>query len=798
MSRLGDRLAAIGRRGHISETRIYELSVSAPTAPGVPAEQAHLDVCARCRGLVEGHRRAEAVLSGAWTDRPFTNVVSTSAATDSMARLRVVRRAGHVSGVRWVLPVGAAAVLIAVLVGAGLLGLRGGGQPAAGSGSPSATPVTPPGTGVVARLPVGPFGSFAWSPDGAHLLVLDDSGGHVYDRFGKLVSEFGQAEGWLDATHLISLDGHVSSVDEPYSSSSTLGGGVVAGGHGSAAILVAVPACTGDPLIDWYENGKYVKAGEKVTPFGWSPDGKLVLLGHMDCSSEDAAMHGWKGPVQIVDFATRRVLATAPAVRGAMAFNPSGTRLAAQSDQNLEIVDIATGRVSTLPNVRLLGWSDDNYVYCLTAAGSVARVGATPEFPPFNGIVAEWAITSSIGLTLDFDASGTPIQIVGLGGKVALDLSPADLARVRDVGDATSTLLRSPWSPDGRMLALKSADGTSLALISVDPSQVGAVGSALPTPVGSPQVLAELDRTALPGPVSQLVADAKRDAFWFLGGVAGGPVELYRYDVSTAALTSHPITGTTFDAARDRIAIGSDGRLWIGAGYALVAYEPDANRQTELSPPVSGPDVQSDPKAGKPDPWIAGIAFDSAGNALVARNWVRSLLRVDGSLTVLPGQVDVSDGFPMTGGIVVAGGRAFVVADPESGFGFGVDATGTGKLSNVKFQASRLVAVGDEVLVAGTPPAWIDASGGGAAMIEPVMAAADLVAAGPNEIAALYDNATGDAQWRDSKGRVSGRATFPAGTAPHIATIALDGQGRLWAVESTGGSYALVRVGVGR
>ncbi|HEX7544508.1 MAG TPA: hypothetical protein VF361_06870, partial [Candidatus Limnocylindrales bacterium] len=481
-----------------------------------------------------------------------------------------------------------------------------------------------------------------------------------------------------------------------------------------------------------------------------------------------------------------------------MAFNPSGTRLAAQSDQNLEIVDIATGQVSTLPNVRLLGWSGDDDVYCLTAAGNLAGFGATPEFPPFNGILTGWEITSSIGLTLDTDASGTPVWIIGLGGKVALDLESADLARVRDAGDPTSTLLRSPWSPDGRMLALKSADGTSLALISVDPSQAGAIGSALPTPVGSPQVLAELDRTALPGPVSQLVADAKRDAFWFLGGVAGGPVELYRYDVSTAALTSYPITGTRFDSARDRIAIGPDGRIWIGAGYELVAYDPDANRQTELSPPVSGADVQSDPKAGKPDPWIAGIAFDSAGNALVARNWVRSLLRVDGALTVLPGSVDVSDGFPMTGGMVVAAGRVFVLADPQSGLGFGVDATGTGKLSNIKFQASRLVAVGGEVLVAGTPPAWIDASGGGAAMIEPVMAAADLVAAGPNGIAALYNNPTGEAQWRDSEGKVSGRATFPAGTAPQIATIALDGQGRLWAVESTGGSYALVRLGVGR
>ena len=58
----------------------------------------------------------------------------------------------------------------------------------------------------------------------------------------------------------------------------------------------------------------------------------------------DAELHGWKGHVDVVDFASSRVLATAPNVRGEMAFNPSSTRLAAQSDQDLEILDIATGK----------------------------------------------------------------------------------------------------------------------------------------------------------------------------------------------------------------------------------------------------------------------------------------------------------------------------------------------------------------------------------------------------------------------------------------------------------------------
>ena len=111
---------------------------------------------------------------------------------------------------------------------------------------------------------------------------LGQIGKRHLSRFGKQVSQFGQFEGWLDATHLISGDGHVTSIDEPYTGGPTSNSWVVGSGHGSAAIIVAVPGCTGDPLIDWYENGQYVKVGEKATPYGWSPDGKLVLLGHLD------------------------------------------------------------------------------------------------------------------------------------------------------------------------------------------------------------------------------------------------------------------------------------------------------------------------------------------------------------------------------------------------------------------------------------------------------------------------------------------------------------------------------------
>ena len=389
-----------------------------------------------------------------------------------MNQLQVTSASADRHGRRWLAPIGAVAILIALVAGAGLLQLRGGEH--AGTGA-ATLPPTPAGTAFVARLPIGEYGKFSWSPDGAYLLLSDDPGSRVYDRFGKLVSKSGAPEGWLDSGHLIGSDGTVVDVSTTRAVGPTPNNWVVAGGHGSAAIIVAMPACAGDPWIDWYKNGQYVKADERTTPYGWSADGKLVLLGHLDCSVQEAEMKGWQGHVDIVDFAMRKVLATAPGVRGEMAFNPSGTRLAAESDQNLEIVDIATGQVKTVPDARLLGWSSDDHLAYLTASGTIADAGATANIPPAAGVVAEWSIPSTIGVRLDCDNAGKLLRIADANGKELLDLSSEALGRIRDIGSADassqprlSALWQNPWSPDGRMLAFRST--SAIELYSVEPS----------------------------------------------------------------------------------------------------------------------------------------------------------------------------------------------------------------------------------------------------------------------------------------------------------------------------------------
>jgi hypothetical protein len=369
------------------------------------------------------------------------------------------------------------------------------GCTAAGSGGtpvsvPSAQASPPPsvdsslGTGIVARLPMPQWASFSWSPDGAYLLIANSSGSRVYDRHGAATSSFAGDVGWLDASSVIDTSGSIRPIRGGNATGYVANTGVVASGHGAAAIIVARPACEGDPLVDWYRDGAYRRTGEQVTPFGWSADGRYIVEGHLTCSSMDAELHGWKGKVDVVDFASGKTLATMPDVRGEMAFNPSGTRLAAQSDSEVEIADLGGGAVVVAKGVRLLGWTTDHTL--------ALRSGETLEVAELLGGLqvttpepSEMLIPSPVdGIALGIDVHGKAIEVrsprgslLGLrGADLTIDANPEPAADEHQ----STRLAAAYWSPDGRMLALPTADGLSIALISVDPDR-----PAAPSPYAS-------------------------------------------------------------------------------------------------------------------------------------------------------------------------------------------------------------------------------------------------------------------------------------------------------------------------
>ena len=151
--------------------------------------------------------------------------------------------------------------------------------------------------------------SFSWSPDGAYLLIANASGGRVIDRHGAATSSFAGDVGWLDASSVIDTSGSIRPVR----------GGNATASHPTPG---SWPADTGPrrssspglparaTLVDWYRDGAYRRNGEQVTPFGWSADGRFIVEGHLTCRSMDAELHGWKGKVDVVDFASGKTVAS--------------------------------------------------------------------------------------------------------------------------------------------------------------------------------------------------------------------------------------------------------------------------------------------------------------------------------------------------------------------------------------------------------------------------------------------------------------------------------------------------------
>ena len=355
-----------------------------------------------------------------------------------------------------------------------------GGCSAGVDASPTRQPSTPTleapaASGVVARLPLPQYGRFSWSADGASLLVADQNGSTVYDRRGHDFSTFAGSVGWLDPSHVVGPGGSVALVQKSQGLAYSPNSWVVGSGHGAAIVVVAVPACVGDPIVDWYRDGTYRRTQEKLTPFGWSPDGRYVLEGHLTCSGMDAELHGWKGVVDIVDFASGKTVASLTDVRGEMAFSPSGTRLAAQSDGDVELADLATGMVSSVKNARFLAWTTDHTL--------ALRAGETLEVAELLGGLkvttpepSEILMPSSVdGVAIGIDVHGKAIEIRASGSSL-LALGAANLTI--DANEAVGAdeheetrLAPSYWSPDGRMVALPSTDGSSIVLVSVSPAQ---------------------------------------------------------------------------------------------------------------------------------------------------------------------------------------------------------------------------------------------------------------------------------------------------------------------------------------
>jgi len=116
-------------------------------------------------------------------------------------------------------------------------------------------------TGLVARLPLGQYASFEWSPDGQHFSSRTNrEASSTTDPANRSRVRAVRRLAGRDPPHL--GNGHVASIDEPYT------GGPTSNSWWSAtATARRRSSCRARlhmrPLVDWYENGQYVKSARK-------------------------------------------------------------------------------------------------------------------------------------------------------------------------------------------------------------------------------------------------------------------------------------------------------------------------------------------------------------------------------------------------------------------------------------------------------------------------------------------------------------------------------------------------------
>jgi hypothetical protein len=246
----------------------------------------------------------------------------------------------------------------------------------------------------------------------------------------------------------------------------------MANGHGSAAIVTGTASCAGDPLVDWYRNGRLERTQEHANPLGWSADGDLLLLGHVACGGAPSAA-AWQGSVEVVDFATGKVEATLPDVRGEMAFAAVGDSVAATSANGMEEMELGGTAIATLPGVRFLGWLDEETIF-VELDGRMVLADLDPPTVDTATTYQAWQAEGPNGLHIAADLTGTVLRVVGSDGSSLLDLSTQNLMTEPVSADGASrptSMQPSWWSPDGGMLVLQARDGSSVALISVDPKK---------------------------------------------------------------------------------------------------------------------------------------------------------------------------------------------------------------------------------------------------------------------------------------------------------------------------------------
>ncbi len=380
-------------------------------------------------------------------------------------------------------------------------------------------------------------------------------------------------------------------------------------------------------------------------------------------------------------------------------------------------------------------------------------------------------------------------------------LASAAMLVVAAIVAAGILVLVTGFSP-GQPAPAEPAAGTPSAAASV-PSATASVPSTAagtPSPTAGPRVAVQLAEIDLPGPVYDLAFDRARTSLWY-AVMSEGQAVLYRYDIASGKTTHWSLPPTSHNGFLERVAVAPDGSVWVTEDYSVVRVDPETGSMKADTFPLADPDAIPAALDQSPSPgtWPSAITFDSRGMALVARHNVKSLTRLDSSLSVI-NRIQLPAGMVGPGDLVDS--ASVIYAAPYGGNGPGVLVTEQGQLVGSTSQPVSRFSVH------GTSVAAIGSAGLSRVSSD---ATSTLWHAGlygsPNDRlaltdggAALWQDGRGTIEWISPDGGVGGQLTLaavpiqvwsPVGelvtgyARDQVGAIAADGAGSVWYVDIT-------------
>ena len=462
-------------RRHLTDGQLARIADQVGVTSQSMDRRDHLANCAKCTRLLEGHRRARAMLLKA--DRNAVPPTSVSFGA----------HVGTTSVFRLVGPIG---VLVLVVGVALTLNRMGAGQ----ATLPSSTDTSRPSVGLVSPSPAAPSprsgvwqvltrsdaAGAEWSPDGKWLLVWDavpngpPAGRHVSleDARGNVVRTIsGEDAGmlstrsiaiWVDAHSFLIERGGINylgtveaAVLTPVSPPA-FPAGVVSNGHGALAYALTPNLDSSSRFVVWTMTGGATPAQTGV-PISWSRDGTELAVWHWSSGSGTSAS-GW---LQVLSWPRLHSIGSRPDAEGApfALFDPQGRYVYDAG----RILDLASGKTTTIAlstEVNTPIWNRaSQLLFPSSPDGSVSAYDAGGTRQSVTKGLGDSAASSADGSAWAFwfGSSGRPIQVIRNGTTESFDLpgvqafpdpqvSPdgSGLVVACLVGNSTEVLLLAP------------------------------------------------------------------------------------------------------------------------------------------------------------------------------------------------------------------------------------------------------------------------------------------------------------------------------------------------------------------